>query len=60
MVTVTNILHIFEKGHNFTTALPIDVLVGSSMPGWDFRLNIDFFPKGLHTRTAVACLPGDS
>ena len=60
MVTITDILHIFENGHNFATALPIGVLVGSMVPGWGFRLNVDFFHRGLHTRTAVARLPRDS
>jgi len=26
---ITDILHIFENGHNVATALPIDVLVGA-------------------------------
>jgi len=43
LVTITDILHIFENGHNFATALPIDVLVGSRVPGWGFGLNVDFF-----------------
>jgi len=59
-VTITDILHIFKNGHNFATGLPIDVLFGSRVQGWDFRLNLDFFPGGLHTRTAVARLPRDS
>jgi len=25
--------------------------------GWGFRLSLDFFPRGLHTRTAVARFP---
>jgi len=25
--------------------------------GWSFRLSLDFFARGLHTRTAVARLP---
>ena len=56
-----DILHIFENGHNFATALPIDVLVGSRVPGWGFQQNdVDFFPRGLHTCTAVTRLPRDS
>jgi len=57
---VTDILHIFENGHNAATALPIDVLVGSMVPGWGFRLNVDFFLRGLHTCTDVAHLPRHS
>jgi len=57
---ITDILHILENGHNFATALLIDVLVGSRVSGWGFRLNIDFFPRGHHTRTAVVRLPRDS
>ena len=45
MVTITDILHIFENGHNFATALPIDVLAGSRVPGWGFRLNVDLFSR---------------
>jgi len=25
------------------------------VPRWGFQLNLDFFARGLHTRTAVAC-----
>ena len=25
--------------------------------GWGFQLSLDFFPRGLHTRTAVMCNP---
>jgi len=59
-ITITDILHIYKNGHNFATGLPIDVLFGSRVPGWGFRLNLDFFPTGLHTHTAVACVPRDS
>ena len=44
-----DILHIFENGHNFATALPIDVLVGCRVPVWVFRLNIDFFQGPSYT-----------
>jgi len=35
--------------------LLIDVTFGSRVPRWGFQLNLDFFARGLHTRTAVAC-----
>ena len=38
-----------QNGYNFATGLPIDVMLVIG-----FRLSLDFFARGLHTRSAVA------
>ena len=53
---ITDILHIFKNGHNVTTALPIDVLVGCSVPGWGFRLNVDSLGAFIHALLSRAYL----
>jgi len=48
---------IYKNGHNFGTGLPIDVMFGSRVGCWGFRLNLDFYHRDLQTLTAVARNP---
>jgi len=45
-----------KNGHNFATALPIDVMFGSRVGLWGFWLGSDLFPV-LHAGIAVARQP---